>query len=70
MKIMKFRDQIATVGVSTEDNELLWISLNGFGPLWHNFVQSICGWEKIQYFEQLWDAFVGEKMRLTCLNQL
>jgi hypothetical protein len=47
MKIAELRDQIAAVGDTVEDNELVWISLNGFSPPWHNFVQVICGWENL-----------------------
>jgi hypothetical protein len=64
MKIAELRDQIAAVGDTVEDDELVWISLNGFSPPWHNFVQIICGQEKLLDFEQLWDAFIGEEMRL------
>jgi hypothetical protein len=39
MKIAELRDQIAAVGDTVEDNELVQISLNGFSPPWHNFVQ-------------------------------
>lgn len=34
-----------------EDNELVWISLNGFSPQWHDFVQVICCWEKLLDFD-------------------
>jgi hypothetical protein len=38
--------------------------LNGLGPPWHNFVQVNCGRENLPNFESLWDAFIGEEMRL------
>jgi hypothetical protein len=41
MKITELRDQLATVGDKVEENELVWISLNGFGPSWHHFVHSV-----------------------------
>ena len=64
MKIIELRDQIVGVGDAVEDNELVQISLNGSSSPWHNFAQVICGWEHFLDFEQLWDAFIGEEMRL------
>jgi len=64
MKIAEFRDQIDVVGDIVEDDELVQISLSGFSPPWHNFVQVICGREQLPNFEQLWDAFIGENIRL------
>lgn len=39
-------DQIVAVGGKLEDDELVRISLNGFSPTRHNFVQIICGRKK------------------------
>ncbi|KAH9293142.1 hypothetical protein KI387_041649, partial [Taxus chinensis] len=39
MKLAELRDQIGAVGDEVKDNELVQIALNGFSPLWHNFVQ-------------------------------
>lgn len=58
------RDQIDAIGDTIEDNELVLISHNGFSPLWHKFVEIIYGWEKLPDFKQLWDAFIGEEVRL------
>jgi len=38
MKITRLRDQLATIGDKVEENELVRISLNGFGPSWHHFL--------------------------------
>jgi hypothetical protein len=38
MKIVELRDWIVVVVDIVEDSELVWISLNGFSPPWHNFV--------------------------------
>jgi hypothetical protein len=64
MKLAELRDQLGAVGDEVKDDELVWIALNGFSSSWHNFVQVICGWEKLLDFEKLWDAFIGEEMRL------
>jgi hypothetical protein len=40
------------------------IALNGFSSFYHHFVQVICGQEKLPDFKQLWDAFIGEELRL------
>ena len=53
MKLAELRDQITAIGDKIEDNELTQISPNGFSPLWHNFVQVICDWEKLLDFELL-----------------
>lgn len=38
MKILELRDQVSIVGDRVDDNELVWISPNGFSPSWCNFV--------------------------------
>jgi hypothetical protein len=43
MNIAKLKDEIVAIGDTIENNQLVWISLNGFSPPWHNFVQVICG---------------------------
>jgi len=32
MKLIEFGDQLVAAGDMVEDNELVWINLNGFGP--------------------------------------
>jgi 2-phosphoglycerate kinase len=38
MKITELRDQLAAIGEHIDESELVWITLNGFGPSWHHFV--------------------------------
>ena len=52
------RDQIAAVRDTFEVVELVWISMNGFSPLCHNFVQVSYDQEKLLDFEQLWDVCI------------
>jgi hypothetical protein len=35
VKITNLRDQRVAIGNKVEENELVWISVNGFGPSWH-----------------------------------
>jgi hypothetical protein len=54
MKITKLRDQLTIIGEDFDESELVQITLNGFGPSWHYFVQCICT-QKLPTFEKLWD---------------
>jgi hypothetical protein len=38
MKIIELRDQLVSIGVKVEDEELVPIALNGFSPFWKPFV--------------------------------
>jgi hypothetical protein len=64
MKLAKLRYQLGAVGDDVKDYELVRIALNGSSSYWHNFVHVIYGQKKFTNFEQLWDAFTKEEMRL------
>jgi hypothetical protein len=49
--------------------ELVWITLNHFGPSWHHFVQCICAREKLPTLDKLWDDFIGEEMILEMISK-
>jgi len=62
------RYQKATLDDKVEENGLIWISLNGFGPSWNHFVQFVCACEKLPSIESLWDAFIEEEMGLEMVS--
>lgn len=62
MKLAEPRDQLGAIEV--KDDELVWIDVDGYNSSWHNFVHIIFGREKLPNFKKLWDAFIGEEMRL------
>lgn len=67
-KYQELRYQRDTLDDKVEENGLIWIILNGFGPSWHHFVQFVCAHEKLPSIESLWDAFIEEKMRLEMVS--
>jgi hypothetical protein len=52
MKITELRDQQVAIGNNIEENELVWISVNGFGPSWHQFVHHVCACEHLPSFKK------------------
>jgi hypothetical protein len=38
MKITELRDQFALIGEEVDESDLIWITLNEFGPLCHHFI--------------------------------
>ena len=47
MKITKLKDQLATIGETIEDRELVMMTLNGLPSAWEPFVQSLSGRSKL-----------------------
>lgn len=43
MTLPKLRDQFGTINGEVKDDELVWITLNGFRTTWHNFDKFIYG---------------------------
>jgi hypothetical protein len=61
MKISQIKDQLATIGESVDDAELVTTTLNDFSSSWAAFVQGICGRRKLPKFDKLWTDCTQEE---------
>lgn len=68
MKIRELGDQLTAIEKEIDESELVWITLTGFGLLWHHFVQCICACEKLPSFVRLCHDFAGEETRLEMVS--
>jgi hypothetical protein len=62
MRITQICDQLAAVGETVSDIELVNTTLNGFSKSWEPFVKGICAREKLPSFEKLWDDFIRRRL--------
>jgi hypothetical protein len=62
-RLTQVRDELVTVGDIIPEEELVRISLNGFGKKWDVFVKCVLGREKMPTWERLWDDFTQEEIR-------
>jgi hypothetical protein len=65
MRILQIKDQLAAIGDSVDDAELVTTTLNGFPSSWDPFVQGICARSKLPKFDKLWTDCTQEESRLT-----
>ena len=63
-RLTQIRDELGAVGSKTDDEELVWIALNGFSKPWHTFVKGVVCREKLPDWQRLWDYFVQEDTRM------
>jgi hypothetical protein len=64
MRILQIKDQLAAIGDSVDDAELVTTTLNGFPSSWDAFVQGICARSKLPKFDKLWIDCTQEESRL------
>jgi hypothetical protein len=67
-KIIELRDQSVSIGEQIDKSELVRITLNGFGPSSHHFINCIWAHEKLPTFEKLWDDLIIEVTRLEIVS--
>ena len=63
-RITHIRDELGVVGSKTDDEELVWIALNGFSKPWDTFFKGVVAREKLLDWKILWDDFVQEETRM------
>ena len=63
-RLTQIRDGLGAVGSKTDDEELVWIALNGFSKPWDTFVKGVVPRENLPDWQRLWDDFVQEKTRM------
>ena len=57
------QDEIGSVGITIEDDELVSLSLLGLPKSWHSYQDSVNGREKLLDWERLWSDLVQEEFR-------
>ena len=63
-RLMQIKDELVVVGSKIDDEELVWIALNGFSKPWDTFVKGIVARENLLDWQRLWDEFVQEATRM------
>jgi hypothetical protein len=64
MKITQIRDQLAAIGETIQDVELVNVALRGLPKSWEPFVQGICARETVPGFDRLWTDCIQEETQL------
>ena len=57
------RDELGSVGVPVEDEDLVSLALLGLPKSWHAYQDSVNGREKLPGWERLWSDLVQEEIR-------
>jgi hypothetical protein len=61
MRITQIRDQLAAIGETVLEEELVNIALNGFTKSWEPFIMGIYARELLLKWERLWDDCIQEE---------
>ena len=62
-KFVHCRDELGSVGITVDVDELVRLALLGLLKSWHIYEDSINGWEKLSGWERLWSDLVKEEIR-------
>ena len=62
-RVTQVKDELAAVGETIPDSELVRIALKGFTKKWEVFVKCIVGRETLPSWSRLWDDFTQEEIR-------
>ena len=63
MRFTQCRDELVSVGVTVDDEDLVSLALLGLPKSWHSYQDSVNGWEKFPGWERLWSNLVQEEIR-------
>ena len=63
MKFIQCRDELGSVGVNVDDEDLVSLALLGISKRWHSYQDSVNGQEKFPGWERLWSDLVQEEIR-------
>ena len=61
--VTQVKDELAAVGETIPDSELVRIALKGFTMKWEIFVKCIVGKEMLPSWSRLWDDFTQEEIQ-------
>ena len=53
MKFVRCRDELGSVGIIVDDDDLVSLDLLGLPKSWHSYKDSVNGWEKLPGWERL-----------------
>ena len=62
-KFIQCRDELGSVGVTVDDEELVSLALLRLPKSWHSYQDSVNGREKLPGWERLWSDLVQEEIR-------
>ena len=62
-KFTQCRDELGSVGVTVDDEDLVSLALLGLPKSWHSYQDSVNGREKLPGWERLWLDLVQEEIR-------
>ena len=62
-KFVQCRDELGSVGVTVDEEDLVSLALFGLLKSWHSYEDSVNGWEKPPGWERLWSDLVQEEIR-------
>ena len=63
MKFVQCRDDMGSVGLNVDEEDLVSLALLGLPKSWHSYEDSVNGWEKLPGWERLWSDLVQEEIR-------
>eukprot|EP00253_Pinus_taeda_P005665 PITA_05665 len=62
-KFTQCRDELGSVGVAVDDEDLVSLALLGLPKSWHSYQDSVNGREKLPGWKRLWSDLVQEEIR-------
>jgi len=62
--VSQIKDQLAAIGDTMDDAELVTTTLNGFPPSWDAFVQGICARRKLPKFDKAMDRLYPRRSKI------
>jgi hypothetical protein len=68
-KIAQTRDQLATIGVAVDDDDLVQTTVDDLLESWETFISSVNGREVQPNFKRLWHDCLEEEGRLKSINK-
>ena len=64
-KFTQCKDELGSVGVTVDDEDLVDLALLGLPKSWHSYQDSVNGQEKLLGWERLWSDLMQEEIRQT-----
>lgn len=62
-KFTQCRDELGSVGVTVDDEDMVSLALLGLPKSWHSYRDSVNGREKLPNWERLWSDLMQEEIR-------
>lgn len=66
--IIQVHDELAAIGETVDDHELVRTTLNGFTKSWDVFVARIVARENLPKWERMWNDFIQEEIQRESLH--